>query len=119
MSILFFSSFPISLSSLRIGPIAHFHKNSKYYSAIKPARNKAVDNQLPHITIQMPVYKESLESVLAPSIRSLKKAMQTYARQGGTSTIFVCDDGLRVSFVLSERMFHFSFFSFVVVASGG
>ncbi|KAJ7479944.1 glycosyl transferase family group 2-domain-containing protein [Mycena galericulata] len=43
----------------------------------------------------MPVYKESLETVLAPSIESLKKAMQTYARQGGTSTIFINDDGLR------------------------
>lgn len=32
----------------------------------------------------------------APSIESLKKAMQTYARQGGTSTIFINDDGLRV-----------------------
>ena len=32
----------------------------------------------------------------APSIRSLKKAMQTYARQGGTSTIFINDDGLRL-----------------------
>jgi hypothetical protein len=27
---------------------------------------------------------------------SLKKAMQTYARQGGTSTIFVHDDGLQL-----------------------
>jgi hypothetical protein len=44
----------------------------------------------------MPVYKESLHTVLAPSIESLKKAMQTYARQGGTSTIFVNDDGLRL-----------------------
>jgi hypothetical protein len=26
----------------------------------------------------------------------LKKAMQTYARQGGTSNIFINDDGLRV-----------------------
>jgi hypothetical protein len=65
----------------------------------------------------MPVYKEGLEAVLcapfilkyflsltifclsmfsAPSIASLKKAMQTYARQGGTSNIFINDDGLRV-----------------------
>jgi hypothetical protein len=44
----------------------------------------------------MPVYKEGLEGVLAPSFESLKKAMQTYARQGGTSTIFVNDDGLRL-----------------------
>jgi hypothetical protein len=32
----------------------------------------------------------------APSVESLKKAMQTYARQGGTSTIFINDDGLRL-----------------------
>jgi len=84
------------VSPPRIGPIAHYHQNSKYYSAVRPRANKEVDNNLPHITIQMPVYKESLEAVLAPSIRSLKKAMQTYARQGGTSTIFINDDGLRL-----------------------
>ena len=44
----------------------------------------------------MPVYKEGLEAVLRPSIESLKKAMQTYARQGGTSSIFINDDGLRL-----------------------
>ena len=32
----------------------------------------------------------------APSVYSIKKAMQTYARQGGTSTIFVHDDGLQL-----------------------
>jgi len=32
-----------------------------YYSAIKPAPNPEIDKNLPHITIQMPVYKESLE----------------------------------------------------------
>lgn len=31
-----------------------------------------------------------------PSVESLKKAMQTYARQGGTSTIFINDDGMQV-----------------------
>lgn len=49
---------------MMIGPIAHYHENSKYYSAIPPRPNKEVDNSLPHITIQMPVYKESLEAVL-------------------------------------------------------
>lgn len=47
-----------------IGPIAQYHRNSKYYSAVKPRPNKFVDNHLPHITIQMPVYKESLDTVL-------------------------------------------------------
>ncbi|GJJ11705.1 hypothetical protein Clacol_005941 [Clathrus columnatus] len=79
-----------------IGPVSQYHENSKYYSAVKPAPNKAVDQKLPHITIQMPVYKESLEQTITPSVESLKKAMQTYARQGGTSTIFVNDDGMQL-----------------------
>lgn len=79
-----------------IGPIAQYHENSRYYSAIPPRPNKIVDNHLPHVTVQMPVYKESLEKVLAPSIESIKRAMQTYARQGGTSTIFVNDDGMQL-----------------------
>ncbi|KAF9014299.1 glycosyl transferase family group 2-domain-containing protein [Cyathus striatus] len=58
--------------------------------------NPEIDNNLPHITIQMPVYKESLELTIAPSVFSVKKAMQTYARQGGTSAIFICDDGMQL-----------------------
>lgn len=82
--------------SMAIGPIAQYFRNSRYYSAIPPQPNKEIDAALPHITIQMPVYKESLDNVLRPSFESLKKAMQTYARQGGTSSIFVNDDGLRL-----------------------
>ncbi|KAJ7058150.1 glycosyl transferase family group 2-domain-containing protein [Mycena amicta] len=93
---LFFALQLIQNITMCIGPVAHFHENSKYYSAIKPRANKSVDERLPHITIQMPVYKEGLHTVLAPSIESIKKAMQTYARQGGTSSIFVNDDGLRL-----------------------
>ncbi|KAF9004624.1 glycosyl transferase family group 2-domain-containing protein [Cyathus striatus] len=93
---LFFALQIVQNITMAVGPIAHFHDNSKYYSAIPPRPNKEVDNNLPHITIQMPVYKESLDAVLAPSIASLKKAMQTYARQGGTSTIFINDDGMRL-----------------------
>ncbi|KAJ7705084.1 glycosyl transferase family group 2-domain-containing protein [Mycena olivaceomarginata] len=82
--------------SLIIGPVAQYHENSAFYSAVKPAPNPAVDNNLPHITIQCPVYKESLHEVIAPSVLSVKKAMQTYARQGGTSAIFICDDGMQL-----------------------
>ncbi|KAG5652322.1 hypothetical protein H0H81_005435, partial [Sphagnurus paluster] len=85
----------LALSGL--GPIEQYHANSRYYSAIKPRPQAGSgDERLPHITIQMPVYKEALGSVLAPSILSLKRAMQTYARQGGTSAIFVNDDGMRL-----------------------
>ncbi|KJA17902.1 hypothetical protein HYPSUDRAFT_205759 [Hypholoma sublateritium FD-334 SS-4] len=81
---------------LILGPVAQYHENSMYYSAIKPEPNPEIDRNLPHITIQLPVYKESLELTIAPSVYSVKKAMQTYARQGGTSAIFICDDGLQL-----------------------
>ncbi|KAH9061174.1 glycosyl transferase family group 2-domain-containing protein, partial [Lactarius vividus] len=93
---LFFCLQLIQNVSMAIGPIAQYHQNSKYYSARPPRPNKQVDSNLPHITIQMPVYREGLDAVLAPSVASLKKAMQTYARQGGTSNIFINDDGLRM-----------------------
>ncbi|KIK57287.1 hypothetical protein GYMLUDRAFT_204172 [Collybiopsis luxurians FD-317 M1] len=99
---LFFTLQIIQNIAMAIGPIAHFHTNSKYFSAVKPHPNRAVDSNLPHITIQMPVYKENLESVLTPSIQSIKRAMQTYARQGGSSALFINDDGLR-SLPPSER----------------
>ncbi|KAH9062582.1 glycosyl transferase family group 2-domain-containing protein [Lactarius deliciosus] len=61
-------------------------KTSKYYSAVKPAANKEVDAHLPHIT-----YRTSA----SPSVMSIKKAMQTYARQGGTSSIFLISEADR------------------------
>ena len=39
----------------RFGPVAQYHENSKYYSAVRPAPNKVVDTNLPHITVKMPV----------------------------------------------------------------
>ncbi|THV00850.1 hypothetical protein K435DRAFT_776315 [Dendrothele bispora CBS 962.96] len=96
--------------AMAIGPVAQFYSNSKYYSAVKPRPNKLVDNNLPHVTIQMPVYKESLETVLIPSIRSLKRAMRTYARQGGTCSIFINDDGLRL-LPIADRNERISFYA--------
>jgi len=46
------------------GPVSQYHENSKYYSAIRPEPNREVDEKLPHITIQMPVYKESLQETM-------------------------------------------------------
>ncbi|RDX50631.1 hypothetical protein OH76DRAFT_1402239 [Lentinus brumalis] len=93
---LFFCLQIICNVSYVLGPVAQFHENSKYYSAQRSAPNKLVDGNLPHITIQMPVYKESLTSTIAPSVYSLKKAMQTYARQGGSSSIFINEDGMQL-----------------------
>jgi cellulose synthase/poly-beta-1,6-N-acetylglucosamine synthase-like glycosyltransferase len=109
---LFFTLQILQNVTMALGPIAHYHRNSRYYSAVKPKapallpdekglESKALGvngeprEHLPHVTIQMPVYRESLSAVLAPSIASIKRAMQTYARQGGTSSIFICDDGMR------------------------
>lgn len=57
-----------------IGPVAHCHQNSSYYSGKAPER---MTGTLPHITIQMPVYKEGLEGVIIPTVESLKKAITT------------------------------------------
>ena len=94
---LFFTLQIINTVSFVIGPVSQYYQNSKYYSAIPPlAPPKGTQERLPHITIQMPVYKESLEQTIAPSVESLKKAMHTYARQGGTSSIMINDDGLQL-----------------------
>ena len=60
----FFSMSVLGIFAQAIGPVSQYHQNSKYYSAIKPVANPAVDNNLPHITIQMPVYKESLKKTM-------------------------------------------------------
>jgi cellulose synthase/poly-beta-1,6-N-acetylglucosamine synthase-like glycosyltransferase len=93
-----------------VGPIAPFHENSIYYSAIRPRPDPEVDRNLPHITIEMPVYKESLKETITPSIFSIKKAMQTYARQGGSSSILIHDDGLQL-LSESDRLARTAFYS--------
>lgn len=52
------------------------------------------------MTIQCPVYKEGLYSVIDPTVRSLKVAISTYEMQGGTANIFVNDDGMQL---ISEK----------------
>ncbi|PPQ88373.1 hypothetical protein CVT25_002119 [Psilocybe cyanescens] len=106
---LFFCLQIVTTIAMIIGPIAQYHENSRYYSAIRPKANPDVDQHLPHITIEMPVYKESLEETITPSVFSLKKAMQSYARQGGTSAILVHDDGLQ-SLSPEERDKRISFY---------
>lgn len=88
-----------------------------------------MDKKLPHITIQIPVYKESLEQTMyvlpllrppspyslptphsMPSVFSIKKAMQTYALQGGTSAIMINDDGIQL-ISASEREDRLAFYA--------
>ncbi|EON63230.1 hypothetical protein W97_02457 [Coniosporium apollinis CBS 100218] len=79
-----------------IGPIGQMKRNTKNYSGIKPRRLNRERGPLPHVTIQCPVYKEGLHSVIEPTIRSIKAAISTYEMQGGTANIFINDDGMQL-----------------------
>ncbi|KPM44164.1 hypothetical protein AK830_g2346 [Neonectria ditissima] len=70
-------------------------RNSRYHSAVKPNRKRYVDYELPHITVQMPVYKEGLRGVVVPTMVSVMAAIQYYENQGGTASVFINDDGMQ------------------------
>ena len=95
---LFFCQVLVGCLAQIFGPIAQLTINSKFYSARPPARLQTAN--LPHITIQCPVYKEGLVGVIIPTVRSIKQAMSTYELQGGSANMFVNDDGLQL---LSEE----------------
>jgi hypothetical protein len=79
-----------------LGPIKTVKLNSRFHSPIKPNLSCIYSQGFspPRITIQMPVYTESLEGVIMPTIASLKAAISHYESHGGTANIFVNDDGL-------------------------
>lgn len=79
-----------------VGPISSQKINTRFYSPIRPSLQRAfsLGFKPPHITIQMPVYKESLQAVIMPTINSLKASISHYESHGGTASIFVNDDGL-------------------------
>ncbi|BGP40392.1 hypothetical protein JCM10449v2_004354 [Rhodotorula kratochvilovae] len=93
----FFCVVVIAVILQLLGPVKQMHQNNRYYSGQRPRRMKG---PLPDFTILMPVYKEGLESVLQPTIRSLQEAIKTYELQGGSVNILVCDDGMQL---LNER----------------
>lgn len=95
VGLFFFQSVIGNLAQL-IGPISQMSANTKYYSGLKPKRLRRGDNGLPHMTIQMPVYKEGLKAVIEPTIASIKNAISTYEMQGGTANIFINDDGMQL-----------------------
>lgn len=92
---LFFMQIIIVNIAQIFGPISQLNTNSKFYSG-KPPRRLNRDGLLPHVTIQMPVYKEGLAGVIQPTIISLKAAISTYELQGGSANIFVNDDGMQL-----------------------
>ena len=88
----FFNVLVTNIAEL-IGPISQLNLNSKHFSATCVPR---LTRDLPHVTIQCPVYKEGLAAVIAPTVNSIKKAISTYELQGGTANIFINDDGMQL-----------------------
>jgi hypothetical protein len=91
---LFFGQVIVGCLSQLFGPVKQLTINSKFYSARPPPRLQTAI--LPHITIQCPVYKEGLSSVIAPTVKSIKQAISTYELQGGSANMFINDDGLQI-----------------------
>jgi hypothetical protein len=91
---LFFGQVIIGCLAQILGPVRQMTINSKFYSAKPPRRIQSPI--LPHITIQCPVYKEGLSSVIAPTVKSVKQAISTYELQGGSANMFINDDGLQI-----------------------
>jgi hypothetical protein len=66
------------------GPISGVRGNSMYRSAKALLPERHPDLELPHITIQMPVYKERLKGVSLPTMTSLIDASSsTRTRRNG------------------------------------
>jgi hypothetical protein len=91
---LFFCQVIVGCLAQIFGPIRQLTINSKFYSARPPPRLRSA--VLPHVTVQCPVYKEGLNAVIAPTVKSIKQAMSTYELQGGSANMFINDDGLQL-----------------------
>ena len=78
------------------GPLSSVQNNSMFYSAKAPKPGRYKDYELPHVTIQMPVYKEGLKGVIMPTIESCMAAVRYYEERGGTASIFINDDGMQL-----------------------
>ncbi|KAF8858053.1 hypothetical protein BDZ45DRAFT_802898 [Acephala macrosclerotiorum] len=84
------------------GTLTYVRSNSMFYSAKAPERERYPDLELPHITIQMPVYREGLAGVTipprkppGPTVTSIQAAIEKYEEQGGTASIFVNNGGMQ------------------------
>jgi hypothetical protein len=93
---MFFSLSLVTYVFQLFGPITGLRENSRFFSAIKPNLNQAYAQGFvpPRLTIQMAVYKESLELVVMPTVKSLMRSVRHYEAQGGKANIFICDDGM-------------------------
>ena len=93
---LFFTIVVVGILFQVFGPMSNVKNgNSRFYSSQAPDIRRHPDIVFPHITIQMPVYKEGLKGVIIPTINSLIPAIRHYEKLGGTASIYVCEDGIQ------------------------
>jgi len=78
------------------GPLGFLQQNTVYYSSKAPKLAEHAGETLPHLTVQMPVYKEGLKGVIIPTITSVLKAVNYYEAHGGSATVLVADDGMQL-----------------------
>eukprot|EP00978_Attheya_sp_CCMP212_P010562 scaffold25655_cov56-Attheya_sp.AAC.1 len=88
-------------------PAKAFKTNSKFFSIIPETKHP--NDEWMDVTIQIPVYKESLEDVLGPTLISCMDARNHYENNTRAScNIVVCDDGmmnmLRDNFSAAEML---------------
>jgi cellulose synthase/poly-beta-1,6-N-acetylglucosamine synthase-like glycosyltransferase len=88
-------------------PAKAFKTNTKYCSIIPESKPEEAE-WLP-VTIQIPVYKESLQEVLMPTLKSCMKARDHYYKKtNARCNIVICDDGmmafLRDNFAAAEML---------------
>lgn len=78
-----------------VGPIKSLQVNSRFYSPHRPDLSAAYAQGFspPRVTIQMPVYTESLEGVIIPTVTSLKETISHYESHGG----MFCSETTRMS----------------------
>lgn len=74
-------------------PSQAFKTNTKYCSIIPEVKLDSMDWL--EVTIQIPVYKESLLEVLMPTLKSCQASRDYYMKKtGARCNIVVCDDGM-------------------------
>ena len=74
-------------------PRKAFQTNTKYCSVIP--ETKSPNDEWLDVTIQIPVYKESLREVLMPTLKSCMISRNHYIKNTGANcNINVCDDGM-------------------------
>ena len=74
--------------------LSRFQTNSKYYSGLEIPDSFLQGRVYPHLTIQLPVYKEDLENTIAPTLKNALREAKRYTKETGAyCNIIVCDDG--------------------------